>query len=313
MRILVTGGAGFIGSHIVAALVDNNERVRVLDNFSTGRKENLQTLMNRIELVEGDVRSHESVHQAVKGIDVVLHQAALPSVPRSIHDPLTTNEVNITGTLNVLQAAKEVGVQRVVFASSSSVYGDNPTLPKQEDMMPRPLSPYAVSKLAAELYCRVFSSIFGLKTVVLRYFNVFGPRQNPNSQYAAVIPKFTKCMMADQAPIIYGDGEQSRDFTFVANVVKANILAMSADCEYGMPINCACHRRVTLNELVSSLNQVLSKNIIPRYTDPRPGEVRHSYADISRAEAWIGYKPVVSLEEGLAHTVEAMREQSTHD
>lgn len=225
MKVLVTGGAGFIGSNIVEELLKRNYPVRVLDNFSTGKRENLSEFMNDIELIEGDICSYHIVFEAVKEVDIILHQAALPSVPRSIKDPIATNEVNVVGTLNILEAAKNAGVKRIVYASSSSVYGDNPELPKHEGMTPNPLSPYAVSKLAGEHYCKVFSKLYGLETVILRYFNVFGPRQDPNSQYSAVIPKFLKFMSNDQPPTIYGDGTQSRDFTYVANVVEANILA----------------------------------------------------------------------------------------
>ena len=238
MKFLVTGGAGFIGSNIVEELLKRGYSVRILDNFSTGRRENIKEFLNDIELIEGDIRSYHTVQKAVKGIDVILHQAALPSVPRSINDPITTNEVNVGGTLNILDAAKDAGVKRIVFASSSSVYGDNPVLPKHEGMLPNPLSPYAVSKLTGEHYMRVFNKLYGLETISLRYFNVFGPKQDPNSQYSAVIPKFIKAIKEDRKPIIYGDGMQSRDFTYVANVVEANILAATADCETPLIMNC---------------------------------------------------------------------------
>ncbi len=310
MKVLVTGGAGFIGSHIVTALLERGEQVRIIDNFATGKRDNLVGLSDRIEVIEGDIRSYHIVQEAVAGMEVILHEAALPSVPRSVRDPITTNEVNVLGTLNVLHAAKEAGVRRLVFASSSSVYGDNPELPKREEMCPNPLSPYAVSKLAAEKYCSSFSRIYGLETVILRYFNVFGPRQDPNSQYSAVIPKFIKAMSHDQRPVIYGDGGQTRDFTYVANVVSANLLAMTAQCAYGVPINCACHQRISLNELVAHLNRILGKEIEPLYTDPRPGDVRDSYAAIDRARQWLRYEPVLAFEEGLARTVSAMNGQA---
>jgi UDP-glucose 4-epimerase len=276
MRFLVTGGAGFIGSNIVESLLERGHHVRVLDNFSTGKRENLAPFNQDIELIEGDIRSYHVVQQAVHGVNVVLHQAALPSVPRSINDPITSNEVNVTGTLNILEASRQAGVSKVVYASSSSVYGDNPELPKHEGMTPNPLSPYAVSKLAAEKYCQVFSKIAGLKTGALRYFTVFGPRQDPNSQYSAVIPKFITSMMQGKAPIIYGDGEQSRDFTYVANVVEANLLAATADCDGGLAMNCACNERTTLNDLAHSIAALLGTDIRPTYAEPRPGDIKHS-------------------------------------
>ncbi len=309
MNYLVTGGAGFIGSNLVEALLARGHRVRVLDNFATGNRENLKPFLGQIELIEGDLRSYHIVREAVSGMDFVLHQGALPSVPRSIQDPVTTNDVNVTGTLNLLHAALDARVQRVVFASSSSIYGNSPELPKREDMIPNPLSPYAVSKLAGEKYCQVFSQIYGLHTVCLRYFNVFGPRQNPDSQYSAVIPKFIKAILCDQRPTIYGDGEQSRDFTFVENVVSANILATEVDCPPGMVMNCAAHQRITLNELVEHVNRILSKKIQPEYTDPRPGDVKHSFADIALIKKTLGYEPAVYFEDGLRRTIEWFKNQ----
>ncbi|RMG68584.1 MAG: SDR family oxidoreductase [Calditrichaeota bacterium] len=309
MNYLVTGGAGFIGSNLVEALLARGHRVRVLDNFATGNRENVKPFLDRIDLIEGDLRSYHIVREAVAGMDFVLHQGALPSVPRSIQDPVTTNEVNVTGTLNLLHAALDAGVKRVVFASSSSIYGNSPVLPKREDMMPNPLSPYAVSKLAGEKYCQVFSRIYGLHTVCLRYFNVFGPRQNPDSQYSAVIPKFIKAILNDQQPTIYGDGEQSRDFTFVENVVAANILATEVDCPPGVVMNCAVHQRITLNELVAHINRILNKTIQPLYTDPRPGDVKHSFADIALIKKTLGYQPAVYFEEGLRRTIEWFKNQ----
>ncbi len=303
MKYLVTGGAGFIGSNLVAELLNRGHQVRVLDNFATGRRENILPFLDRIELIEGDLRSYHIVREAVDGVDFILHQGALPSVPRSIKDPITSNEVNVTGTLNILDAALDAGVKRVVFASSSSIYGDSPTLPKQEDMIPNPLSPYAVSKLAGEKYCQVFARIYNLHTVALRYFNVFGPRQDPNSQYSAVIPKFIKAILKDESPTIFGDGTQSRDFTYVSNVVEANILATEADFPPGMVFNCACHERTNLNELVEKINAILGKNIKPRYADPRPGDVKHSYADIERIQKYLGYEPRVLFDEGLEKTI----------
>ena len=303
--ILVTGGAGFIGSNIASELLNKGYSVRILDNFSSGKRENLKGMEKDIELVEGDIRSYHIVQDSLKDIDIVLHQAALPSVPRSIKDPITTNDVNINGTLNILEAAVDLKVKRVVYASSSSVYGDNPVLPKVETMVPNPLSPYAVSKLTGEKYCNVFSRIYGLETVCLRYFNVFGPRQDPASQYSAVIPKFIKAISQDIQPVIYGDGEQSRDFTYISNVIQANILAATSDCESGITVNCAVSGQITLNDLVKEMNKLMNKDVKPLYEGPRAGDIKHSYADISLAEKSIGYKPVVSFEEGLKKTIDS--------
>lgn len=307
MKYLVTGGSGFIGSNIVEELLRRGHQVRILDNFSTGNRKNIESFQDRIELVEGDLRSYHLVMEAVDGMDFVLHQGALPSVPRSVQDPLTTNEVNVAGTLNLLHACVDARVKRLVFASSSSIYGDSPTLPKKEDMTPNPLSPYAISKLAGEKYCQVFARIYGLHTVSLRYFNVFGPHQNPDSQYSAVIPKFIRAILQDQPPTIYGDGEQSRDFTFVQNVVEANILATEADCPPGIVMNCAVHQRTDLNQLVQMINKILGKDVAPEYADPRPGDVKHSFADISLIQETLGYEPRIYFEEGLAKTIEWYR------
>ncbi len=307
MRYLVTGGAGFIGSNIVEKLVRRGESVRVIDDFSTGSRENLDPYKEVVEIIEGDIRNSADAYRAVEGVDLVLHEAALPSVPRSITDPVASNDVNVNGTLNILRAARDAGVSRVVFASSSSVYGNAPTLPKQEDMPTLPLSPYAVSKQAAESYVRVFANVYGTPTVVLRYFNVFGPRQNPDSQYSAVIPKFIKAMMAGKRPVIYGDGTQSRDFTFVANVVEANIRAATREIPPGSVMNCACHGQVTLNELVSKLNEILGTSIKPEYADPRPGDIKHSFADIGRMQELLDFTPTVDFESGLVKTCEYYR------
>lgn len=304
MKYLVTGGSGFIGSNIVKELVRRGHQVRILDNFSTGNRQNIETVEDKVEVIEGDLRSYHIVMEAVNGMDFVLHQAALPSVPRSIRDPLTTNEVNVGGTLNLLHASVDAKVKRVVFASSSSIYGDNPTLPKKEDMIPNPLSPYAVSKLAGEKYFSVFAKVYKLHTVALRYFNVFGPNQNPDSQYSAVIPKFIKAILNDQQPTIYGDGQQSRDFTYVRNVIEANILATDVDCPPGIAMNCAIHQRIDLNQLVQMINENLGKNIKPNYANPRPGDVKHSFADISLIHETLGYQPKVYFEEGLAKTID---------
>ncbi len=311
MKYLITGGAGFIGSNITEELLKRGNQVCVLDNFSTGKRENLLPFLDRIELIEGDIRSYHIVREAVHGVDVILHQAALPSVPRSVRDPITTNEVNLNGTLNILDAAKDAKVKRVVFASSSSVYGDNPELPKHEGMIPNPLSPYAVSKLASEKYCGVFSKIYGLETVALRYFNVFGPRQDPASQYSAVIPKFITAILNDGQPIIYGDGEQSRDFTYISNVIEANILAATKAGVSGIVLNCACHGRITLNELSRKINSVLGKNIAPIYKAERPGDIKHSFADISAAKKCLGFSPTVDFETGLKRTIEWYKRPSS--
>jgi len=299
LKFLVTGGAGFIGSNIVEELLKQGHTVRVLDNFSTGKRENLKEFHSDIELFEGDIRSYHIVRQAVSGIEVILHQAALPSVPRSINDPITTNEVNVMGTLNILDAAKDAGVKRIVYASSSSVYGDNPVLPKREDMLPNPLSPYAVAKLAGEKYCQVFSKLYGLETVILRYFNVFGPRQDPHSQYSAVIPKFIKLMAADQRPTIYGDGTQSRDFTYVSNVVDGNILAATKDIETPVTMNCATHGQVTINDLVKKINEKLNKNVKAIFIDARPGDIKHSFASIDLIKRKLNWQPIYLFEQGI--------------
>jgi len=305
MKFLVTGGAGFIGSNIVLELLKQGHSVRVLDNFATGRRRNLEPVRADIELIEGDIRSYHTVAHAVKGVEAILHQAALPSVPRSINDPITTNDVNVGGTLNLLDAARSAGTRRIVMASSSSVYGDTPELPKHEGMTPNPLSPYAVSKLTGEHYMRVFHSLYGLETIALRYFNVFGPNQDPTSQYSAVIPKFIKALMEDRQPVIYGDGTQSRDFTFVSNVVNANILAATKQLdEYGIAMNIACHERVSLNELVAELNTILGKNITPIYQDPRPGDVKHSFAAIGLIKEKLGFEVGMHFNQGLSFTSE---------
>ncbi|MDQ3632381.1 MAG: SDR family oxidoreductase [Actinomycetota bacterium] len=308
MRALVTGGGGFIGSHIAERLVKDSRDVRVLDNFSTGRRDNLLHLQNDLEIVEGDIQSYERVHNAVRGCDVVFHQAALPSVPRSIQDPLTSNGCNVIGTLNVLLAARDEGVSRVVFASSSSVYGSNPTLPKHEELPTAPFSPYAVAKLAGEGYCRSFYEVYGLPTVALRYFNVFGPRQDPLSQYSAVIPKFIAALLSDESPYVHGDGEQSRDFTYVENVVRANLLAAAADDVAGKQFNIACGDRLSLNTMIAELRSIIGSERGAEYGPTRPGDVRHSQADISRARAELSFEPQTSFREGLEYTVEHYRE-----
>lgn len=300
---LVTGGAGFIGSNIVMELLRQGQKVRILDNFSTGKRENITKFLSDIELIEGDLRDFGMVKKAVDGVEFVFHQGALPSVPRSVEDPISSNQVNVDGTLNVLVAAKESGVKRVVYASSSSVYGDNPVSPKVEDMSPNPLSPYAVTKLVGEEYCNVFSKIYGLEAVSLRYFNVFGPNQDPDSAYAAVIPKFIRAMINEESPTIFGDGLQSRDFSYIANVVKANLLAMKAWDVSGEVFNIACQKRHTLLDLVELLNNILNTNIKPVHTDARPGDIKHSLADIDKAKNKLGYETEVEFKKGLEKTV----------
>jgi nucleoside-diphosphate-sugar epimerase len=308
VQVLVTGGGGFIGSHLASHLLEQGYRVRVLDNFATGRRENLQALAGDVEVIEGDIQSYERVNKAVSGCEVVFHQAALPSVPRSVQDPLTSNATNVIGTLNVLLAARDHGVRRVLCASSSSVYGVNPDLPKREEAAAVPISPYATAKLAGEGYARSMHGVYGLETVALRYFNVFGPRQDPDSEYAAVIPNFIKALLERRPPVIFGDGEQSRDFTYVANVVQANLLAMDAPDVAGRVYNVACGERVTLNALVAELRDLLGSDVEPVYEPSRPADVRHSLADLSRARAELGYEPSVLLREGLTRTIQHYRE-----
>jgi nucleoside-diphosphate-sugar epimerase len=307
MRFLVTGGAGFIGSNITEALVRRGDTVVVLDNFSTGKRENLDGVRDRITVIEGTITDLPTVRRAAEGADFVLHQAALASVQRSVDDPLTSNEVNVRGTLNVLVAARDAGVKRLVYAASSSAYGDTEELPKHEGMPPRPLSPYAVQKWVGEQYCRVFTSLFGLDTVALRYFNVFGPRQDPNSDYAAVVPIFVSRLLAGSEPTIYGDGEQSRDFTFIENVIDANLKACEGGPKGGDVVNIACGDRYTLNELFEQVRSLVGSSRKPRYGPPRQGDVRHSMADISRAHRLLGFEPKVDFATGLRRTVDWYR------
>lgn len=305
---LVTGGAGFIGSNIVKELLKRGQRVRVLDNFATGKRENLIPFKENahFELIEGDLRSFHTVRTAVKGSRYVLHQGALPSVPRSVEDPLTTNDVNILGTLNILEAAKEFGIKRVVYASSSSIYGDSETLPKDEAMAVDPLSPYALSKYTAERYCQIFFRIYDLETVCLRYFNVFGPNQDPTSQYSAVIPKFIRLIGAGKSPTIYGDGSQSRDFTHVSNVVAANLSACTAAGAAGQVFNIACGERFTLIQLVETINRLSGTKIEPVFAGTRTGDVKHSLADITKAQEGLGFNVVARFEQGLADLIKRM-------
>lgn len=305
-KYLVTGGAGFIGSNIVHNLVKRKLPVRVIDNLSTGDMDNLANLRNKIHLIKGDICDLATVRMAMKGIEYVFHQAALPSVPRSIENPLASNETNINGTLNILIASRDSQAKRVIYAGSSSVYGDTPVLPKKENMPPYPLSPYALTKLVGEYYCKIFSSIYGLETIILRYFNVFGPRQDPKSQYSAVIPKFIQALLTDKTPTIYGNGEQTRDFTFVENVVYANILASQVKKTHGETINVAAGSRVDINKLLEILKEITGKNILPKYESARKGDVLHSLADISEAKRILAYTPKISLKKGLINTVRWM-------
>lgn len=309
MRVLITGGAGFIGSHLVREALRRGYSVRVIDNLSTGKRSNLSDIEKDIEFVEGDIQNYPLLQRTMRGVEVVFHQAALPSVPRSIQDPITSTLVNVVGTTTVLKAAVDAGVRRVVYAASSSAYGNVPELLKTETMFPRPLSPYAVTKLAGEYMLQAFASCYGLETVGLRYFNVFGERQDPTSQYSGVIAKFTAMMLRHERPTIYGDGATSRDFTYVQNVVEANFLAMSApkDKVNGRVINVACGRSITLNQLVDELNRVLGTDLQPIYGPERPGDVRHSCADIRLARELIGYEPKISFDVGLEKTVEWYR------
>jgi len=301
---LVTGGAGFIGSHLVEALIDRGESVRVLDNFSTGKRENLEPWLDEIELIEGSVEDTEICRTALKGVEFVLHQAALCSVPRSVENPLATHGSNVTGTLNLLWACKEAGLRRFVGASSSSVYGDSEVLPKVETMPQNPCSPYAVSKLVQEHYCAVFHRLYGLETVALRYFNVFGSRQDPHPAYAAVIPAFAHALIRGGGATIFGDGEQSRDFTYVKDCVQANLMACEAIGAAGEVFNIASGKRVTINDLYHKMADLLDKRERPKYKDPRPGDVRHSLADIIKAQRLLGYEPRYTFDQGLAEAVE---------
>jgi len=305
-KVLVTGGGGFIGSNLVHALLERGDSVRVLDNFATGNRRNLVEIADEIEVVEGDLRSYERVHTAVRGMEIVFHQGALGSVPRSVQDPLTSTAVNVEGTLNVLLAARDEGVERVVAASSSSVYGDGGTFPRVESQAPNPISPYAVAKLAAERFCVSFFRIYGLETVALRYFNVFGPRQDPTSQYAAVVPLFVQAIKEGKPVTIYGDGEQSRDFTYVANVVAANLDAADASGAGGTVLNIAVGGSETVNTLADTIGRLLELPVLYAYEPPRPGDVMQSWADISQARELIGFEPRIGFEEGLRLTIDSL-------
>ncbi|MBS13364.1 MAG: LPS biosynthesis protein WbpP [Gemmatimonadetes bacterium] len=304
MDCLVTGGAGFIGHNLVRHLLDEGHHVRVLDNFSTGKRDNLGPFLSKIELIEGDLRSYHTVHEATRDVEVIFHQGALPSVPRSINDPITTNQVCVEGTLNILDSAKNNGVRRVVYASSSSIYGANPALPKQEDMTPMPISPYAVAKLAGEKYCQVFAHTYGLETVGLRYFNVFGLGQDPKSQYAAVMPLFITAFLDGSGITINGDGEQSRDFTFVENVIQANVKAAVAPGASGEVFNVACGESTSLNQVIDHLRTFTEVDTEVIHGPNRAGDIKHSLASIEKARKLMGYKPTVSVETGLRMSVE---------
>jgi UDP-glucose 4-epimerase len=304
LKALVTGGAGFIGSHIVERLVHEGHEVKVFDDLSTGFARNLAPVAGNYEFIKGDLRDAEALKRAVHGVEAVFHEAALGSVARSVERPELSNAVNADGTLALLMTAREAGVRRFVYASSSSVYGETPTLPKREDMQATPASPYGVSKLAAELYCRVFASLYGLETVSLRYFNVFGPRQDPASAYAAVIPRFTSSLLREEKPVIFGDGGQTRDFTYVENVVEANMLALKATRGFGQAMNVAAGNRVSVNELVKKLQVATGSTMEPEHRAARHGDIRDSYASIEKAGDLLGYRPVVTFDEGLRRTVE---------
>jgi len=320
MFALVTGGAGFIGSHLVEGLLRNGHRVRVLDNFSTGKVENLAALRDAngdpvfddrgrsrtrdAELIRGDAADPSICKAACTGIEIIFHEAAVPSVPKSIADPVTSHRANVEGTFNLLMGAREAKVRRFIHAASSSAYGESERLPKVESMQSSPLSPYAVQKLAGENYCRVFASCYGLQTLSMRYFNVFGPRQDPKSQYAAVIPAFITSILRDESPTIYGDGEQTRDFTHIENVVGANLLAMEAAETHGEVVNIACGEHISINQIIARINESLGKRVPAKYVPERPGDIKHSWADISLAQRVIGYRPTVSFADGLKRTIE---------
>jgi nucleoside-diphosphate-sugar epimerase len=301
---LVTGGAGFIGSHLVHALLNQGKEVKVLDNLYSGKEENLKGVLQDIKLIIGDITDYHTVKNALKGVDVVYHLAAVPSVPRSIVDPLLSNKVNITGTLQLLHVALESNVKRFIYSSSSSIYGNSNFTVKKETLAPSPLSPYAISKYTGELYCKTFYELYGLETVSLRYFNVFGPKQDSHSKFAAVIPKFISTILQNQSPIIYGDGNQTRDFTYVDNIVSANLLANNVEKLCGEVINIGCGNGISLNSLVDNINLKLGQQVIPTYRENKKGDVRHSVADLQKAKNLLLYKPLVSFDEGLKLTIQ---------
>ncbi len=303
-NVLVTGGAGFIGSHLASRLAELGHRVRVLDNFATGRRENLAPLAGRVELIEGDLRRLEDCLRGCDGIEFVFHQAALPSVPVSIERPQDSHDSNINGTFNLLMAARQQPCRRVIYAGSSSAYGDSPESPKHEELTPSPKSPYAVQKLTGELYCRAFSECWGLQTLTIRYFNVFGARQDPRSQYAAAIPAFVTAILKGEPPTVFGDGEQTRDFTHIDNVVHGNVLAMQVARTHGEIVNVACGGSVSINHVIGRINELLAKNVRPIYAPARAGDVRDSEADIRKARSLLGYQPIVSFDEGLKRAID---------
>ncbi|OIO40648.1 LPS biosynthesis protein WbpP [Candidatus Pacearchaeota archaeon CG1_02_31_27] len=316
MKIIITGGAGFIGSNLALELVKRGHEVKIIDNFITGRIKNVTTILEELgieqdlTIVKGDIKNRDFLEKEFKGFDAISHQAAIPSVPRSITDLYPSHDSNINGTFNVLVASKNVGVKKVVYASSSSIYGERVGKSKIETMKPQPLAPYAIQKLSGEIYCKNFAHLYGLSSVCLRYFNVFGPRQNPNSEYAAVVPKFIKMILNDKSPTIYGDGNQTRDFTYVKNVVNANILALnSLKVHFGETLNIACGRSISINELTELINKFTGKNIKPVYEKPRPGEIKHSLANVDKAKKLIGYKPLYSFEQGLKETIKWIKEK----
>lgn len=305
-KYLITGGAGFIGSNLARFILDKGHEVVVLDNFATGKRENLEEIRDRITLIEGDIRDRATVDQAVEGCKAIFHQGALGSVPRSVEDPLTSHDVNVNGTITVLESARALGVKRIVFAASSSAYGDQPTSPKHEGMVPMPISPYASSKVCCEVYLQAYAAVYGMETVALRYFNVFGPRQDPFGAYAAVIPAFVSRLLKNESPIVFGDGEQSRDFCYIENVCTANWLGANApkeNCD-GKPMNIACNSAVTLNQILGKLNELMGKSVQATYQPVRAGDVKHSLADISLAKSKIGYTPLVYFDEGLERAID---------
>jgi UDP-glucose 4-epimerase len=304
---LVTGGAGFIGGHLAERLVRDGHSVRILDNFSSGRETNLRGWGERAEILRDDIRDRAAVARAMTGVRVIFHLAALPSVPKSVADPLTSHDINVNGTLNILLAARDARVQRVVFTSSSAVYGDSPTLPKREDMTPTPISPYGLHKLIGEQYGELFTRAYALPTVSLRYFNVYGPRQDPQSEYAAAIPKFITCLLDGRAPTVFGDGQQTRDFTYVANVVDANLAAAAGPNAIGQTFNIADGRRISVNDLIATLNTILGSAIAPAYAPPRAGDVLHSLADVTKARHLLNHASRIELAEGLRRTIATFR------
>jgi len=308
-KYLVTGGAGFIGCNLARFLLQKNHDVVVLDDFSTGKRENIADILPRIKLIEGDIRDRSAVDRAVAGCKAVFHQAALGSVPRSVEDPLTSHDVNVNGTITVLEAARAAGVKRLLFAASSSAYGNQPQSPKYETMVPAPISPYAATKVACEAYMQAYAAAYGMETLSLRYFNVFGPYQDPEGAYAAVIPAFISRILRNEQPIVFGDGEQTRDFCYIDNVCHVNWLAANAPAKVcrGQALNVACHHATTLNQILDKIKSLLASDIDPIYTDPRPGDVRDSLADISLAKKTIGYKPLVYFEEGLEKSIDWFR------